>query len=54
MKHTYPWAIELVKAQRVDVHSIVSHHFPLEQSPEAFALNDRYGDAVVKVVIDIT
>jgi L-iditol 2-dehydrogenase len=53
MKHTYPGATELVESGRVDVHSLVSHRFPLERAPEAFALNDRYEDDVVKVVIEI-
>ncbi len=53
MKHTYPQAIDLVQNGFVDVRSLVSHKFPLEQTPEAFALNDGYGDGVVKVVIEI-
>jgi L-iditol 2-dehydrogenase len=53
MKHTYPWAIELVEKDRVDVKSLVSHRFPLERAPEAFALNERYEDEVVKVIIEI-
>ena len=51
MKHTYPEACELVSGKSVDVRSIVSHRFPLERTPEAFALNDRYEKDVVKVII---
>ena len=32
MKHTYPRAIELVSKGLVDVRSIVTHRFPLEQA----------------------
>jgi L-iditol 2-dehydrogenase len=36
MKHTYPRSIELVQRGQVDVRSVVSHTFPLEQVQEAF------------------
>jgi L-iditol 2-dehydrogenase len=51
MKHTYPRAIELVESGLINVKSIVTHRFPLTQTPEAFALNADYHDAVVKVII---
>jgi len=41
MKHTYPRAIELVQSGKVDVHSIVTHRFPLEQVADAFRLAAR-------------
>ena len=41
MKHTYPRAIELVSKGLVDVHSIVTHRFPLEQAAEAFRVAER-------------
>ncbi len=36
MKHTYPRAIELVARGLVDVRSLVTHRFPLDQVSEAF------------------
>jgi L-iditol 2-dehydrogenase len=36
MKHTYPRAIQLVKSGKVDVRSIVSHRYPLDQFQQAF------------------
>ncbi len=51
MKHTYPRAIRLVESGRVDVRSLVTHHFPLEKINEAFATaNRREG---IKIVVDI-
>ena len=41
MKHTYPRAIELVSKGLVDIRSIVTHRFPLEQATEAFKLAER-------------
>ena len=51
MKHTYPRAIRLAESERVDLHSLVSHRFPLKKAPEAFKLNTAYEDEVVKVMI---
>jgi L-iditol 2-dehydrogenase len=51
MKHTYPQSIELVKSGRVDVKSIISHHFPLEQAQLAFETAVRRDG--LKVIIDI-
>lgn len=53
MKHTYPRAIGLAEAGAVDLHALVSHHFPLAQANEAFALNSAYAEGVVKVVVDV-
>jgi L-iditol 2-dehydrogenase len=52
MKHTYPRAIRLTRSGAVDLHSIISHRFPLEKTPEAFAMNAAYQDKVVKVIIE--
>jgi len=52
MQHTYPRAIRLAERGYVDLRSLISHHFPLERAPEAFALNVAYQDRVVKIIID--
>ncbi len=52
MKHTYPRSIHLVQRGLVDLSGLVSHRFPLERTPEAFALNVAYADQVVKVAIE--
>lgn len=51
MKHTYPRAIELVSQGLVDVRSLVTHRFPLEQTAEAFALAARRDG--LKVIITV-
>jgi L-iditol 2-dehydrogenase len=52
MKHTYPRSIRLVESGMVDLPGMISHRFPLEKAPEAFALNAAYRDKAVKVVIE--
>jgi L-iditol 2-dehydrogenase len=53
MKHVYPRAIHLAQSGAVNLNALISHRFPLEKAPEAFALNDAYQDHVVKVIIDL-
>jgi len=53
MKHTYPRAIRLAESGLVDLHGMISHRFPLEKTPEAYAMNVDYKDNVVKVMIEI-
>jgi L-iditol 2-dehydrogenase len=51
MKHTYPRAIRLVERGEIDVKRLISHRFPLSETPDAFALNSEYRDEVVKIMI---
>ena len=51
MKHTYPRAIELVSNGLIDVRSLVTHRFPLEQANEAFRVAERREG--LKVVIEV-
>ena len=41
MKLTYPRAIQLVESGKVDVRSLVSHQFPLDQTQQAFNLAQK-------------
>lgn len=54
MKHTYPRAIRLAAGGRLDLDDLISHRFPLERAPEAFALNVTYPTGLHKVVIDVS
>jgi L-iditol 2-dehydrogenase len=51
MKHTYPRAIELVSKGLVDVRSLVTHHFPLQEANEAFRVAQRREG--LKVIIEV-
>lgn len=53
MKHTYPRSIRLAEHGRVDLQGMISHRFPLEQTPAAYALNTAYQDQVVKILIEV-
>jgi len=51
MNHTYPRAIKLVETGQVDVRSIVSHRYPLDEFEEAFRVaQSREG---LKVIINV-
>lgn len=52
MKHTYPRAIQL--AQKVDLDNLISHHFPLEETTEAFRISAAYQEGVHKIIIDVS
>ena len=52
MKHTYPRAIHLATT-RLDLDDLVSHHLPLTETAQAFAMNADYKEGVHKIVIDV-
>ncbi len=53
MKHTYPRAIPMVRDGLIDVRSLVTHTFTLDQAQEAYRLVSSYQDGVIKAVIRI-
>jgi L-iditol 2-dehydrogenase len=53
MKHTYPRAIPMVRDNLIDVDSLITHRFPLEETPKAYSLLATYGDGVLKVIIEV-
>lgn len=54
MKHVYPRAIKLAESGKVDLNGIVSHRFPLTQTPQAYAMNADYQDNVVKAIVEVS
>jgi L-iditol 2-dehydrogenase len=51
MKHTYPRAIRLVEQGLIDVHSVITHHFSLDQAVEAYTVATRREG--LKIIIDL-
>jgi L-iditol 2-dehydrogenase len=51
--HCVEEAIELVISGKIDVEKMVTHHFPLEQTPEAFEIVEGYKDGAIKAMINI-
>jgi len=51
MGDVYPRAIELVEHQRVDVDALVSHHFTLDEVPQAFAMQADEVDGLIKSIV---
>jgi len=54
MKHTYPRAIAMVNDGLIDVDSLITHRFTLDEVPEAYPLVASYGDGVVKVMVEVS
>jgi L-iditol 2-dehydrogenase len=52
-KNTYPRAIRLVQAGRIDLQPLATHYFPLERIAEAFEVVSNYVDGVVRAVIRV-
>jgi L-iditol 2-dehydrogenase len=52
MKDVYPRAIALAEAGIVELDALVTHRFPLHETPNAFELNSKYEQNVVKIVIE--
>ncbi|MBW3637715.1 MAG: zinc-binding dehydrogenase, partial [Armatimonadetes bacterium] len=52
MNNTYPRAIRLVESGQVDLESLITHRFSLEETPQAFEMNAKYQDDVVKIIIE--
>ena len=53
MKHTYPRAIALATSGMVDLDTLISHHYPLEETALAFAKNSAYEDGINKIIITL-
>ncbi len=51
-KSNFPEAIVLVTSGKLDIRSLITHSFPLEQTMEAFELVAETRDEVLKVSID--
>ena len=52
-RHDFPRAIALVAAGKIDVSSLITHRFPLDEANAAFELVAQSADNVLKVSIDL-
>ena len=46
-------AVDLIASGKVNVDFMVTHHFPLEQTKDAFELVAGYRDGVIKAMISM-
>lgn len=53
MKHTYPRALRLAQAGDVDLRSMITHRFSLEQAGDALDLALSRRDGAVKVMVNV-
>lgn len=51
--HCVEEAIELAVSGKADIEKMVTHHFSLGQTPEAFEVVESYSDKVIKAIIDL-
>jgi len=53
MKHSYPRAIKLVTSGKVQLDTLVTHNFTLDETNEAFRKNLAYQDNIIKGIIQL-
>lgn len=51
--HNYPGTIALIESGHIDVASLITHRFALEEAPKAFELVAAYADGVLKASVDM-
>ncbi|UCF17905.1 MAG: alcohol dehydrogenase catalytic domain-containing protein [Phycisphaerales bacterium] len=51
--HCVQTAMDLIASGRADPDFMITHHFPLERTVEAFDLVAEYGDGVIKAMINV-
>lgn len=51
--HCVEEAIELVVSGKIEVEKMVTHHFSLEETPQAFEIVEAYKDGAIKAMINL-
>lgn len=49
--NTYERVLDMMDKKIIDVRKMITHHFPLEHSQQAFELVDQYRDGAAKVIL---
>jgi threonine dehydrogenase-like Zn-dependent dehydrogenase len=47
----FPRAVDMIASGRIEVASLITHHFPLDEITPAFEMLHSYSDGVVKTII---
>ncbi|MBC7320655.1 hypothetical protein H5T89_08400 [bacterium] len=50
--NVYKKAIDLVAKGKIDLKSLITHHFPLEKTQEALEFADKNKDKCIKIVVN--
>jgi L-iditol 2-dehydrogenase len=53
MKHTYDRTIAMVMSGQLDIHSLVTHHFPFEQAAKGYKMVEERSDGLIKAMIHV-
>lgn len=53
MGNVYPRCIQMIHKKLIQTASIITHHFPLAQTPEAFAIQAEHRDGSIKSMIEV-
>lgn len=53
MKHTYERTIALVRSGQLDIRSLVTHHYALEDAARGYAMVEKREDGMIKAMIHV-
>jgi L-iditol 2-dehydrogenase len=54
MKHTYPRAIAMAKDELIDLDTLITHRFVLDEANQAYELVASYKNGVIKAIVEVS